>query len=185
MRRLASARLGVPSGCIPERAAESSGSNCCSTAFLTPCLETSRAGELASQFFRTLDLGAIEAEELGTAFGRVAPLARNVGISIGELNAALATLTIGGVKPATRQLATLQQTLAGLADTVDAIKQFSSSRADIDRLNDTLARASKIADAISALPDQIRQILEQTVDNHGNSADSGGRLMTWLSRKPR
>jgi TP901 family phage tail tape measure protein len=63
-------------------------------------LETKDAGKLASQFFVTLDKGAIEAEELATAFGRVAPLARNVGVSIAELNAALATLTIGGVKPA-------------------------------------------------------------------------------------
>lgn len=63
-------------------------------------LETKDAGKLASQFFVTLDKGAIEAEELATAFGRVAPLARNVGVSVAELNAALATLTIGGVKPA-------------------------------------------------------------------------------------
>jgi ABC-type transporter Mla subunit MlaD len=90
-----------------------------------------------------------------------------------------------GIKPATRQLVSLHQTLSGLADTVDAIKQFSNSRADIDRLNDTLGRAAKIGDAISALPEQIRQILEQSVDQHANSTDSSGRFMTWLSRKPR
>ena len=90
-----------------------------------------------------------------------------------------------GIKPATRQLVSLHQTLSGLADTVDAIKQFSNARADIDRLNDTLARAAKIGDAISALPEQIRQILEQSVDQHANSTDSSGRFMTWLSRRPR
>ena len=90
-----------------------------------------------------------------------------------------------GIKPATRQLVSLHQTLSGLADTVDAIKQFSNARGDIDRLNDTLARAAKIGDAISALPEQMRQILEQSVDHHANSADSSGRFMTWLSRRPR
>jgi predicted nucleic acid-binding Zn-ribbon protein len=105
--------------------------------------------------------------------------------SLVESSTQLSNFVGQGVKPATRQLATLQQTLAGLADTVDAIKEFSGARSDIDRLNDTLARASKIADAISGLPEQIREILEQTVNHHANSADSSGRLMSWLSRKPR
>jgi methyl-accepting chemotaxis protein len=118
----------------------------------------------------------------------VAPSQRalhDITTSLVESSAQLSNFVGEGVKPATRQLATLHQTLTGLSGTVDAIKEFSSARADIDRLNDTLARASKIADAISALPDQIRQILEQSVNHHANTAESSGRLMTWFSRKPR
>ena len=66
-----------------------------------------------------------------------------------------------GVGPATQQLTTLHETLAGLEDAVDAIKNFSHARADMDRLSDTLARAAEISVAISALPDQIRNILDR------------------------
>jgi methyl-accepting chemotaxis protein len=108
-----------------------------------------------------------------------------VASSLAESTAQLSDFIAQGVKPATRQLATLHQTLAGLAETVEAIQQFSSARADIDRLNDTLARASKIGDAISALPEQIQRILEQNVDHHVSGTNASGRLMTWISRRPR
>ena len=90
-----------------------------------------------------------------------------------------------GVVPATRQLATLHETLAGLEKTVDAIKSFSHARADIDRLNDTLARAAEIGDAISALPEQLRDLLEQNADHNADAASSRGSVKTWFARRPR
>jgi hypothetical protein len=107
-----------------------------------------------------------------------------VAASLAESTAQLTDFVAQGIKPATRQLATLHQTLAGLADTVEAIQHFSSARADIDRLNHTLAQASKIGDAISALPEQMQRILAQNVDHHVTGSNSSG-LMTWLSRRPR
>jgi hypothetical protein len=118
----------------------------------------------------------------------VAPSQRavhEVAASLAQSTAQLSDFVAQGINPATRQLATLHQTLAGLAGTVETIKQFSGARADIDRLNHTLAQAAKIGDAISALPEQIQRILEQNVDHHVPGANSSGRLMTWLSRRPR
>ncbi len=62
-------------------------------------LSVSDADRVASQFFKTIDLGVISAEQLATGFGTVAPLARQLGISIEEVQAAISTLTRRGVNP--------------------------------------------------------------------------------------
>jgi uncharacterized phage infection (PIP) family protein YhgE len=108
-----------------------------------------------------------------------------VATSLAQTAAQLAEFMAQGIGPATHQLATLHEKLAGLKATADAIKDFSNARADIDHLNDRLARAAEISDAISALPDQIRNILEQKLDHGAAEAGSSGRFMTWLAGRPR
>jgi ABC-type transporter Mla subunit MlaD len=90
-----------------------------------------------------------------------------------------------GLGPATSQLAAFRETMAGLQDAVDAIKNVSHARADIDRLSESLARAAEISDAISALPAQIRDVLDQKVGRNAIAANSRGGFMTWLVRRPR
>jgi hypothetical protein len=90
-----------------------------------------------------------------------------------------------GLGPATRELAALHHTMAGLGDAVHSIQQFSHARADIDRLTETLARAAEITDAIAALPEQLREVLEQTVRRSGASANSRLGIRTWLGGRPR
>jgi hypothetical protein len=90
-----------------------------------------------------------------------------------------------GLGPATQQLATFRETMAGLQDAVDAIKNVSHARAEIDRLSESLGRAAEMSDAISALPAQIRDVLDQKVGRNAIAANSRGGFMTWLVRRPR
>ena len=61
--------------------------------------ESSDRAELrAAQFFETIKLGRIRAEELGTALGRIQTVGHELGASLEELDASLAAITIGGVK---------------------------------------------------------------------------------------
>lgn len=55
-----------------------------------------------------------------------------------------------------------------------------SALEDIERLTDTLTRAAEISASISALPDQIRAILDRKlpVDKSAASTDSSGRFVT-------
>lgn len=118
----------------------------------------------------------------------VAPSQRamhEIATSFAGSAAQLSDFMAQGVGPATRQLATLHDTLVGLEDAVAAIKNFSHARADIDRLSDTLARAAEISDAISALPEQIRDILEQKANHNADGPNSRGKFMTWFARGPR
>jgi chromosome segregation ATPase len=108
---------------------------------------------------------------------------RDSAASLGNATARLSDFTEGLV-PATRELATLHETLRGLEEVVASIKTFSHARADIDRLNDTLARSAEISDAISALPEQLREILEQRT-NHSPGLNLPGRVRTWLARRPK
>jgi hypothetical protein len=65
--------------------------------------------------------------------------------------------------PAAQAMVTLHETLNGLEGSLASISKLTpASSADIDRLTETLARATQIADAIPSLPEQVRGRLEQT-----------------------
>jgi hypothetical protein len=118
----------------------------------------------------------------------VAPSQRalhEIATSFAETAAQLSDFTSQGVGPATRQLALLPQTLAGLEGAVAAIKNLRHARADVERLSDALARAAEISEAISALPEQLRDVLEQQAGHHTAATNSRGRFLTWLARRPR
>lgn len=100
--------------------------------------------------------------------------------SAGQLSAFIAD----GLQPATRDLAALHNSLSGLEGAVGSIKQLGDARADIDRLTETLARAAEIADAISALPEQVRGIIEESAAQTADASRSPAR-MPWLLRRPR
>jgi chromosome segregation ATPase len=89
-----------------------------------------------------------------------------------------------GVAPATQQLAALHTTLAAMDEAVQSIKRFSQSRADIDRLTASLARSAEIAEAIAALPEQIRGLLEESAAQQAETLQARNRK-TWLGGRPR
>ncbi len=61
-------------------------------------LEASQAENISAKFFQTIDAGRISGTELVNAFGRVAPLGKELGVTVDELLAAFSSITIGGVK---------------------------------------------------------------------------------------
>lgn len=61
-------------------------------------LEASDANRVSSQFFKTIELGRVRAGEMANTFGDVAILGKQLGLSLAELQAAVSTLTIQGVK---------------------------------------------------------------------------------------
>jgi hypothetical protein len=109
---------------------------------------------------------------------------RDSAASVATAAAQLSEFTQQGLVPATRELATLHDTLRGLEEAVASIRNFSHARADIDRLNATLARSAEISDALAALPDQLREILDQRT-NHSAGLNLPGRVRTWLTRRPK
>lgn len=60
-------------------------------------LEISQAESLSASFFATVDLGRVKVEQIAQTYGRVAAPASILGISVNEVNAALAVLTKRGV----------------------------------------------------------------------------------------
>lgn len=66
-------------------------------AFSSQGLEASRAADI---LFATVKAGKTNLDELAASFALVAPIAASVGISFEEINAAIATLTLGGTRTA-------------------------------------------------------------------------------------
>lgn len=61
-------------------------------------METTEAGRVSDLLFKTVEDGKTTFEELAPVLGRVTPIASNLGVSFEELSAAVATLTIGGIR---------------------------------------------------------------------------------------
>jgi len=76
----------------------------------------------ASQFFKTIDLGRLKAGELATALGRVQSIGNSTGVEMEELDAALAAITIGGVK-ANEASTQLRGILVGLLKPTEEMKK--------------------------------------------------------------
>jgi hypothetical protein len=70
-----------------------------------------------------------------------------------------------------------------MKDTVDAIQNFSKLDVDVEQLAGMLAQAAMVAEAISDLPNQIRDILEKLVASHAD-VQSKAPLMGWLRGRP-
>lgn len=61
-------------------------------------LEMTDASMVSDILFATIDKGKTTAEELAKSIGFVAPIAKETGVSLEELGAALATMTVSGLK---------------------------------------------------------------------------------------
>lgn len=61
-------------------------------------IEVERADEVAASLFKTIELGRVRASEMANSLGNVAILASQLGVSLEELEALIATLTVQGIK---------------------------------------------------------------------------------------
>ena len=59
--------------------------------------EATDAEEVSDSFFTAVEEGKTTFDELGTSLGRILPLAAQLGVSLDEVNASIATLTAGGL----------------------------------------------------------------------------------------
>ena len=94
----------------------------------------------------------------------------------------LAAFLADGLDPVTQRLMQLDQTFQSLEDAVAAIRDFAAARHDIEHLTQSLGRAAAVTDAIAALPQQVRQILEDAAAARAEqqAANSGGGLSAWF-----
>lgn len=89
--------------------------------------DAGQAETLAGKLFETIRLGKVVGSELATAFGRVAPIGKEIGASQDELLAAFSSITIGGVKAseaATQIRATLASLLKPSTDMAEALHKL-------------------------------------------------------------
>lgn len=97
----------------------------------------------------------------------------------------LAAFLAHGLEPVTQRLMQLDQTFHSLEDAVAAIRDFAAARPDIEHLTQSLARAAAVTDAIAALPQQVRQVLEEAARTRAEqeAAQTGGGLSAWFRKR--
>jgi len=99
----------------------------------------------------------------------------------------LAAFVEQGIAPVTERFANMDETVKRLASTVESIQNFTEVRKDIEHLSGALAQAARVAEAITALPEQVRNVLEEVSKAHEEQAlaNSRGSLTTWFRGRKR
>lgn len=72
--------------------------NLLSSAINAFALDASRAERINASFFKTIELGRVRSTDMADSFGDVAVLAKQLNITLEELQGTIATLTIQGIK---------------------------------------------------------------------------------------
>lgn len=136
-------------------------------------LDATRTDEVSAKLFRTIDLGAVTGTDLANSMGRVYARAQQLGISIDELGAAFATLTIRGLRH--NEAATqIGGTLSALVKPTDAMQAkfkelgFSSS--------ETATQTLGYAGVLKALADSTRGSAEEMAKLFPNVRGLAGAL---------
>lgn len=89
-------------------------------------VDTKRAGEVADKIRKTVDDGKISFEQYSTTIGRAAAVAAGAGVSLDELNAAIGTVTSGGIV-AESAISGVRQLIVNLIKPTDDAKQVAAA----------------------------------------------------------
>jgi len=118
-------------------------------------MELDDAGRVSDVFFKTVELGKIEFDELSRNIGKVAPTAAQFGISIEDTGAAIAAMTSQGVSA--------EETMTGLKN---LFKDVATPGTQLNKIfqeiagvtfKDFIANGGTLAEAISKLRDYSNQ----------------------------
>ena len=118
-------------------------------------MELDDAGRVSDVFFKTVELGKIEFDELSRNIGKVAPTAAQFGISIEDTGAAIAAITSQGVSA--------EETMTGLKN---LFKDVATPGTQLNKIfqeiagvtfKDFIANGGTLAEAISKLRDYSTQ----------------------------
>lgn len=85
-------------------------------------MASSEAEAVAAKFFTVINLGQIRGKELADTIGQVIPIAAQVGVSLDELNAAIISMTIGGLD-AHKTMTGLRAAMSGFLKPSDDMKR--------------------------------------------------------------
>jgi TP901 family phage tail tape measure protein len=125
-------------------------------------LSVNDTDKVASTFFKTIDLGRVNANELANSFGRVGPIAAELGVSLDETGAALAAISVKGSK------------------TSETLTQFRAILSALQKPTDELQKALR-ALGFTSSETAIRTlglpgVLDALADSTGGSAEAMAKL---------
>lgn len=127
-------------------------------------VSTDRAAEVADKIRQTVDDGKISFEEYATQIGKAAAVAAGAGVSLDELNAAIAAVTAGGIK-AESAVSGVRQLIVNIVKPTEDAKKT--------------AEALGVQMGATALQSKgLLGVLEQIRKKTGGNAEAIGKLIT-------
>jgi TP901 family phage tail tape measure protein len=127
-------------------------------------VDTGRAIEVADKIRQTVDDGKISFEQYSTTIGRAAAVAAGAGVSLDELNAAIGTVTSGGIVAETA-ISGVRQLIVNL------VKPTQDAKEAADYYGIALGAAALRAKGLGGVLDDIRQ-------KTGGNAQAVAKLIT-------
>jgi TP901 family phage tail tape measure protein len=127
-------------------------------------VSTDRAAEVADKIRQTVDDGKISFEEYSTQIGKAAAVAAGAGVSLDELNAAVAAVTAGGIK-AESAISGVRQLIVNIVKPTEDAKKT--------------AEALGVQMGATALQSKgLLGVLEEIRKKTGGNAEAIGKLIT-------
>ena len=138
-------------------------------------MDSSQAESVAAKFFATIQVGRVRGEDMANTFGRMMTVAATLGVSLDEVNAMFANLTVSAVKPAEAVTAMRSAMVALVKPSSDLSKElralgFSSGEQMIaayglegallrlrGSTDESIAAFAKLIPNIRALPAALRE----------------------------
>jgi len=125
-------------------------------------LEADKAGKIVDGFIQTQNDGRIVVDQYAQQIGRIAPIAAASGVSIDELNAAIAAVTATGVP--------VESTFAGLRQVISAIiKPTGEAAKTAEKLGIDFSAAALQSKGLSG-------VLSEIVEKSGGSSEEIAKL---------
>jgi len=125
-------------------------------------LEADKAGKIVDGFIQTQNDGRIVVDQYAQQIGRIAPIAAASGVSIDELNAAIAAVTATGVP--------VESTFAGLRQVISAIiKPTGEAAKTAEKLGIDFSAAALQSKGLSG-------VLAEIVEKSGGSSEEIAKL---------
>ena len=125
-------------------------------------LEAEKAGKIVDGFIQTQNDGRIVVDQYAQQIGRIAPIAAASGISIDELNAAIAAVTATGVP--------VESTFAGLRQVISSIiKPTGEASKTAEKLGIDFSAAALQSKGLSG-------VLSEIVEKSGGSSEEIAKL---------
>lgn len=123
-------------------------------------LEASNAARVSDVLFKTIELGRVRGQELAQNFGNITTQAAQLGVDIEEVGAAIATLTIQGVKADTA--------MTGLQNIfIKLIRPSSGLKKALDEIGVSSVRAGIETDGLIGFLIKLEQTTGGTIEELG------------------
>ena len=136
-------------------------------------MASEQAESVAAKFFTTIRLGRVRGQELAATMGQVMPIAKELGVSLDEVNSAMVGMTIGGMD-AHKSVTALRSAMTAFLKPSEDMKRVTREMGFSDPTQ--LVAAKGFEGALQAIADAADNMGSQDRQGHPQRPGLDGRV---------